>query len=181
MKHLQLFEHYTENIVEGVNYNGASDADLVLVGHSLSDDKLNKDIKDEELAALAVAGLKKAKPISLTGKIKEDAPKLIKYIVDAFKRTGVELDGSNATISNDFNLDNAIQIPVSVDKDLFFLTYLDYEEIANDSKKMLIGGSFSSEDEGNLDYVINDLNDNGQIVKAGTEFKKYLETKNSEK
>jgi hypothetical protein len=42
---------------------------------------------------------------------------------------------------------------------------------------IVVGGSFYSEEEGMLDFFVGDLGNNGQIVKAATDFNKYLETK----
>ena len=180
MKHIQLFEHFAENIVEGINYNNSRDADLEDVGAAISKER---DADEAELVKLGQEALKAAKPVSLTGKVKEDAPKLIKYLVEAFKRAGVELDDRNVFItSSSMGFDNEIEIPVAKYEGLFFQTALDYYELSeNNAGRIIIPGAFMDENNGVMDYVVNDLNDNGQIVKAAAGFKKYLETLDSEK
>ena len=179
MKHLALFENYADNIVEGINYNGSRDADLPSVGLGLAKTSTDVDKNDDKaLAALAINGMKKSKPVPLTGKIKEDAAKLIKYVVDTFKKQGVELDGNNAIVYSPHFV-NQIEIPVAGEDDLLFQTFLDYEELAHTNPNFIVSGDFSSDDEGLLGFFVEDLNNNGQIVKSASEFKKYIETKNS--
>lgn len=180
MKYIKLFENYAENIIEGVNYNSSRDADFEDVGSAVSKDR---DADEAELIKIGQEALKAAKPVSLTGKVKEDAPKLIKYLVDAFKRAGIELDDKNVYVtSSSMGFDNEIEIPVAKQDGLYFQTALDYYELAeNGSGKLIIPGVFYDENNGAMDYVVSDINDNGQIVKAAAGFKKYLETLNSEK
>ena len=84
MKHIQLFEHFAENLIEGINYNGSKDADLEELGYIFS--KHNDETSEEELVKLGIEVLKATKPISLTGKAKEDIPKVIEYLVNSFKQ-----------------------------------------------------------------------------------------------
>lgn len=182
MKHIKLFEHFAENVVEGINYNGSKDADLEEIGFIFS--KHNKDASDEELIKLGEEALKASKPVSLTGKVKEDAPKVIKYLVEAFKRAGVELDDSNVVITHSsLGFDNEIEIPVAKQEGIFFQTYLDYYEIAENGngKTFILSGAFMTEENGVMDYVVSDINNNAEIVKAASGFAKYLETAESEK
>jgi len=181
MKHIQLFEHFAENIVEGVNFNGSKDADLEDVGAAISKER---DADEAELVKIGKEALKAAKPVSLTGKIKEDAPKLIKYLVDAFKRADIELDDKNVYITSSPGIgwDNVIEIPVAKQEGFYFSTVLDYYDLAESGNgKIIIPGAFIEEASGQLDYAVDDINNNGQIVKVATGFKKYLETLNSEK
>lgn len=173
MKHLKPFDSYIGNINEGVNYNSAVDADLAEVGAYIHDHP--EDVDDKELTDLAEEAMKKAKPFSLTGKIKTDGAKLITYIVDAFKKAGVNLDGANAIVYSP-NFANEIEIPVSDCEGAFFQTYLDYSELASNGSNFQLSGGFSTEDEGALDYFVEDLNDNRGIVKAAEGFKKWCET-----
>ncbi len=173
MKHLETFESYMGNINEGVNYNGAADADLAVVGSYLHDHP--ETVDDKELADLATEYMGKTKPFPLTGKIKTDGAKLITYIVDAFKKAGVNLDGANAIVYSP-NFTNEIEIPVSDCEGAFFQTYLDYNELASNDSNFQLSGVFSTEDEGALDYFVDDLNDNRGIVKAAEGFKKWCET-----
>lgn len=182
MKHIQLFENFSENIVEGVNYNAARDADLEEIGYIFS--KHNNDASEEELIKIGKEALKSSKPVSLTGKVKEDAPKVIKYLVDAFKRAGIDLDDRNVAITRSMlGFDNEIEIPVAKHDGIFFQTYLDYYELAENGngKTFVLAGAFMTEENGVMDYVVSDINDNAQIVKAAAGFKKYLETAESEK
>jgi len=176
MKHLKNINEYFSNINEGVNYNNAINADLVEIGeYTIQGTGKNPgDVTDEDLKKSAMEALKKAKPVSLTGDAKKDAPTLIKYVGDAFKRCGVELDVANVEIVSD-NFANELIIPV-VDTEFYFNTMLDYTELASNGSDFVIGGNFASDDEGALDYQVNDLSNNGDIVKACTGFKKYLET-----
>lgn len=180
MKHIQLFEHFAENIIEGVNYNGSSDANLEDIGASISK---GTQANEEEFVKIGKEALKEAMPVSLTGKVKEDAPNVIKYLVDAFKIAGIELDDRNVYVtSSGMGFDNEIEIPVAKQEGFFFQTTLDYYELAeNGNGKIIIPGAFMNEENGVMDYVISDINDNAQIVKAAAGFAKYLETLNSEK
>jgi hypothetical protein len=179
MKHIKLFEHFAENVVEGINYNGSKDADLEEIGGIFA--KHNTSASDEELIKLVEEALKSSKPVSLTGKIKEDAPKVIKYLVDAFKRAGVDLDDRNVAITHSI-LGNEIEIPVAKQEGICFLTFLDYYEIAENGngKSFIISGAFMIEENGITEYEVSDINNNAEIVKAASEFNKYLETAKSE-
>ena len=177
MKHIQLFEHFAENIVEGVNFNGSVDADLAIIGTYFTEDQ---SLDDKEYEKLTLEAFKKTKPFALTGNIKTDGAKLIKYLVDAFKRVGVELEENNAIVYSP-NFTNEIEIPVAGTDGIFFQTYLDYTELAANGSNFTLSGDFASEGEGSLDFFVDDIGNNGAIVKSATGFKKYLETLNSEK
>jgi len=174
MKHLIPINEYFSNINEGINFNGSSDADLATVGEYFANDGDPDDFDEEALIDMAREALKKAKPIPLTGKIKEDGAKLIKYIVNAFKKVDVILEEGEAVVYSP-NFANEIEIPVADQEGLFFQSYLDYEELAYNGSDFIISGTFATEDEGSLDFSVSDLSNNGQIVKAATELKKYLE------
>ena len=179
MKHLKNINEYFSNINEGINFNGTRDADLEDIGGCFANGGDPENHDEEALIDMGREALKKAKPFSLTGKIKEDAPKLIKLVKDAFKRTGIELDDANTEITRDMGgSDNEILIPVENHEGYFFFTSLDYYELAANSTNgnIIVGGSFYSDEEGMLDFFVADLNDNGQIVKAAADFKKYLES-----
>lgn len=180
MKHLINFESYVSNINEGINFNGAKDADLEDIGGNFANGGDPENHDEEALIDMGREALKKAKPFPLTGKIKEDAIKLIKLCTDAFKRAGVELDDANTDISSDMDGSlNEILIPVQNQEDYSFFTSLDYYELSANSVKgdIVIGGSFYSDEEGMLDFFVGDLSNNGQIIKAAADFNKYLELK----
>jgi hypothetical protein len=173
MKHLKDLNSYMGNINEGINYNDAQDADLADVGAYLHDHP--EAVEDNELEKRALEYMKKAKPFPLTGKIKTDAPKLISYIVDAFKKVGVNLDGNNAIVYSP-NFANEIEIPVKDVDGIRFITYLDYSEMASNGSNFILSGSFDSEENGTLDYFVSDLSNNREIIKAAEGFKQWLET-----
>lgn len=174
-----MFEHYAGNIVESINFNGSQDADFEGVGSYIMDNYLTVNKKD--VIEAAKAALQKATPIPLTGIIKKDGIALIKYIVAAFKKYGVNLDGDNAIV-NSPNFANEIEIPVIGEKaqelGIFFQTHLDYIELASagSNYEITVGGDFASEDLGSLDFVVSNLNDGGQIAKAANDFLRYLNT-----
>jgi hypothetical protein len=176
MKHLIPINEYFSNINEGLNFNNGSDADLEEVGGCFANGGDPENHGEEALIEMGREALKDAKPFPLTGKIKEDAPKLIKYITDAFKKAGVELEDKNADLIKSTSLGtvNVIEIPVANQSTLYFSTSLDYYEMANTGHDMYTGGSFADED-GPLDFFVADISNNGQIVKAAAEFKKFLE------
>jgi len=175
MKHIKSINEYFSNISEGINYNEGVDADLWEVGSYMLDGtgKNSDEMEEKEVEAVAVEAMKKAKPVPLTGIIKKDVPPFLKYVADAFKRCGIELDVDNTVIDSS-NFANELYIPVA-DTEYNLLTMLDYSELAYNGSEFVIGGVFASDDEGSLDYVISDLSDQGEVMKACTEFKKYLE------
>jgi hypothetical protein len=176
MKHLKNINEYFSNINEGVNYNNSVNADLVEIGeYAIQGSGKNPgDVTDEDLEKAAVEALKKAKPVSLTGDAKKDIPALVKYAVDAFKRCQIELDPANVEIDSS-NFANELMIPVA-DSEYYFNTHLDYTELASNGSDFVIGGNFASDEDGALDYIVDDLSNQGDIVKACAEFKKYLES-----
>lgn len=175
MKHLKNINEYLSNINEGVNYNSAANADLVEIGeYAMQGSGKNPgDVTDEDLKKAALEALKKARPVSLSGDAKKDIPALVKYAVDSFKRCGIELDAANVEIDSG-NFANELLIPVA-DTDYYFNTHLDYTELAANGSDFVIGGNFASDEEGALDYIVDDLSNQGDIVKACAEFKKHLE------
>lgn len=180
MKHLINFESYVSNINEGINFNGAEDADLKEIGGLFANGGDPDNHDEEALISMGREALADAKPIALTGKIKEDTQKLIKFIVEAFKRAGIILDDKNASIIKDMDGTlNQIEIPVESEPDFFFATSLDYYEMAmgvNIQNNFIVAsGCFSTDADGMLDFFVSDLSNNGQIVKAASDFKKYLE------
>lgn len=180
MKHLITFESYASNINEGINFNAAKDADLEDIGGNFANGGDPDNHDEEALIDMGREALKDAKPFPLTGKIKEDATKLIKLCTDAFKRAGVELDDTNTDISSDMDgSSNEIKIPVENQEGYFFFTSLDYYELAANStmSNIVVGGCFYSDEDGMLDFFVGDLSNNGQIVKAAADFNKYLESK----
>lgn len=176
MKHLKNINEYFSNINEGVNYNSAVNADLIDIGGYIiqGSGKNPGDVTDEDLEKAALEALKKAKPVSLTGDAKKDIPALVKYAVDSFKRCGIELDAANVEIDSS-NFANELLIPVA-DTDYYLNTMVDYNELAANGSDFVIGAAFASDEEGTLDYIVDDLSNQGDIVKACAEFKKYLET-----
>jgi hypothetical protein len=181
MKHLKNINEYLSNINEGINYNAAKDADLVDIGSALlaGSGKTSDEASDEDLSKIAEEKLKEAKPFALTGKVKEDFPKLIKYITDEFKRCKIDLDVDNASISREMSGgDNMIEIPIKGLEDYYFCTTLDYLELASNqgpNRNIVLSGVFCSEDDGTLDFDIADIGNSGDVMKACTEFNKYIE------
>ena len=181
MKHLKNINEYLSNINEGVNYNASKDANLIDVGSALLTGSGNSsdDLSDEDLIKLAEEKLKEAKPFALTGKVKEDFPKLIKYLTDEFKRCDIDLDGDNASISREMSGgDNMIELPIKELEDYYFCTSLDYLELASNqgpNRNIVLSGVFCSDDDGTLDFDVADIGDGGDIMKACTAFKEYLE------
>ena len=153
MKHIKSINEYFSNINEGINYNEGVDANLLDVGaYVLQGGKKNPDdMDDKEVEKVAIEAIKKAKPVSLTGQIKKDLPAFLKYVGDAFKRCGVELDTANTTIDSS-NFTNELMIPTVVNPDFYLNTMLDYGELAANGSDFVIGGYFASDDEGSLDY-----------------------------
>ena len=178
MKHIKAMADYVSNINEGVNYNDAVDADLYNVGFTVLSAQIKdvgeiEQMNDKEVEKAATDAMAGAKPVKLTGKAKTDIAALVKYITDAFKKCGVDLDPSNVEIDSS-NFANELMIPVG-DTEFYFNTMLDYNELAYNGSNFTIGGAFASEDMGSLDYEVVDLGNNGEIVKACTGFKQYLE------
>jgi len=173
---MKNINEYFSNINEGINYNNGRDADLWDVGAQLlsGTSKNVEDMEDKEVEVVAVEAMKKAKPVPLTGIIKKDLPPFLEYVADAFKRCGVELDVNNTEIDSS-NFMNELLIPVA-DTEYYLNSMLDYSELAYNGSEFVIGAAFASDDEGSLDYIVGDLSNNGEIVKACTGFKKYLET-----
>ena len=149
MEHIKSFDSFLSEsrIVEGITYNDSFDADMLVIGEALNEEPENTDPKD--LENIAKEALKKALPIPLTGKIKTDVPKLITYIVEEFKREGVELDEAKATLAS-ATYKNEIDIPLFNAKDICFNTYLDYTELAENGSEFVLTGSF---------YVETDIDD----------------------
>jgi len=180
MKHLRTLNDYLSNINEGINFNGARDAELEDIGAYILTGDAPDEHNDEENKKAALETLKKAKPFPLSGKIKEDLPKLVKYIKDAFGRAGVSLDDSNVEISKSMSGEsNEILIPLEDQEDYFIYTSLDYFELVTQGDGITLFAAFYSDDEGMLDFNVANLDNQGNVVKACADFKKYLE--NTEK
>lgn len=182
MKHLIPINEYLSNINEGVNFNGAEDADLREIGELFANGGDPDNHDEESLMRLGADALEAAKPIALTGKIKQDGPQLIKFVVETFSRAGITLDDKDARIIKDMDGTlNQIEIPVESAPDFYFATSLDYYEMAMGvntlNNGIVVGGCFSSDADGMLDFFISDLGNNGQIVKAVAEFNELLKLK----
>jgi hypothetical protein len=176
MKHLKSINEYFSNINEGINYNHSVNADLYDVGHNVlqGSGKTPDDMGQEDVEKAALEAMKKAKPVSLTGNIKKDLPAFLKYVGDAFKKCGVDLDTANTEIDSS-NFANELMIPIA-NTDYYLNTMLDYAELAYNGSDFVVSASFASDDMGALDYMIDDLSNNGDIVKACAGFKKYMES-----
>lgn len=178
MKYVKQINEYFANISEGVNYNNAVDADFEDVGSALANGGDPANHSEEALINMGREALKKAKPVPLTGIVKKDLPALLKYIGPAFKKCGVELDVDNAIIDSP-SFANEIMIPVA-GTEYYLLTILDYRELASNGSEFTIGATFNSDEEGTLDEgQIADLSNQGEVVRACTEFNEYL--KNTQK
>jgi hypothetical protein len=178
MKYVKPINEYFGNISEGINYNNAVDADLEAVGATLANDDYPYNHSEEALIDMGRESLKNAKPIPLTGIVKKDLPALLKYIGPAFKKCGVELDVDNTVIDSS-NFANELMIPVA-GTEYYLFTILDYRELAYNGSEFVIGATFNSDEEGTLDEgQIADLSNQGQVLKACTEFNEYL--KNTQK
>ena len=179
MNHFKTFNDFiNESVNEGIKYKNVFDADLEEIGSYMTD---GEDSSPEDLKKLGEEALKNAKPFPLTGKIKTDAPKYIKYLVDQFKRAGIVLDDAKAIVHSP-NFGNEIEIPV-VGGDsvgLFLQTYLDYAEMASNGSGFISVASFANNEFGTLDTIMDDLNNFGQFVKAAEELKQYMATKGLE-
>jgi hypothetical protein len=178
MKHIKPINEYFSNINEGVNYNAAHDANLEEVGYNLLQGTGQpwEDKSKDDLKKIAIEALKKANPFPLSGKIKEDLPKLVKYIKDSFSAAGVSIDDSGVEISRNMGGDNnEILIPVEGQEDYFVYTSLDYYELVSQGEGINLFAAFYSDEEGMLDFNIANLDNRGSIVKACAEFKKYLQ------
>lgn len=175
MEHIKSFDSFLSEsrIVEGITYNDSFDADMLVIGEALNEEPENTDPKD--LENIAKEALEKALPIPLTGKIKTDAPKLITYIVEEFKREGVELDEAKATLAS-ATYKNEIDIPLFNAKDICFNTYLDYTELAENGSEFVLTGSFYVETDGQMDITITDISNRGNVIAAIAELKQYFET-----
>ena len=183
MEYLKKFDDFSGSLNEAYNYSDTSDANLVDMGHYILDDagEDTDELSDDVLVKAAEEKLKEAKPFPLTGKIKEDAPKLIAYIKDEFKRAGIGLDDSKAMIYSPCFV-NEIEIPVSGAEKagLFFQTYLDYTGLASNGSNFIISGQFASEETGAFDTIITDLSEYRLYVKATEELKQFAETQGIE-
>ena len=178
MKYVKPINEYFGNISEGINYNNAVDADLEAVGATLANGNDPDNHSEEALIDMGRQSLKNAKPIPLTGIVKKDLPALLKYIGPAFKKCGVELDVDNTVIDSS-NFANELMIPVA-GTEYYLFTILDYRELAYNGSEFVIGATFNSDEEGTLDEgQIADLSNQGQVLKACTEFNEYL--KNTQK
>lgn len=175
MKHIKPINEFFSNFNEGINYNDAADADLYDVGANVinGSGKNTQFLNMQEVKKAAIEAMKKAKPVPLTGIVKKDLPALLKYVGDAYKKCGVNLDTANITIDSS-NFANEIMIPVA-GTDYYVNTYLDYGEMSSNGSDFVIGGYFASDEEGSLDYGTSDFTDAGEVKKACTEFNKYLE------
>lgn len=173
MKHIKTFEGYLN---ENVSYRNTYDADLEEVGGYFANNADPENHSKEDLIEMGKDALEKAKPFPLTGKVKTDAPKLIKHITDMFKRAGVELSDKDAIVYSP-NFANEIEIPVMGSKDIFFQTYLDYSEMASNGSEFVLAGNFASHNDGSLDTMVNDLSNFGDITTSAEELKKYMENK----
>lgn len=174
MKFVKSINEYFSNLNEGINYNDAVDADLYDIGTTViqGSDKNPDDMDDKALEKAAVEAMKKAKPVPLTGIVKKDLPALLKYVAAAYKKCGIELDVDNTDIDSS-NFSNELMIPV-VGTDYYLSTYLDYGEMAYNGSEFVIGGYFASDEEGSLEYGTSDFSDGNEVMKACTDFKKYL-------
>jgi len=181
MKHIRPINEYFSNFNEGINYNASRDADLVELGHLLlsGSGASSEEADDDELVKTAKEKLKSIKPFALTGKVKEDLPKLVKYLTDEFKRFGIELDGDSTEVSREMSGgENMIEIPLLDFEGYYFLTSLDYLDLASNqgpNNTMVLSGIFCSEEDGMLEFDVADISNSGEIMKACTEFKNYLE------
>lgn len=175
MKNIRSFDEF---INEGISFKKISNANLVEIGGNYANNAEPSNHSRNELEEMALEVLRNAKPIPLTGNVKTDAEKLIKYIADQCKRAGIVLDSSNSLVySPDF--ENEIEIPVIADgiKDrIFFQTYLDYNELATNGSDFVLTGAFSTYEMGTMDNIITDLSNYGMYVKAAEELKTYMNT-----
>jgi hypothetical protein len=176
MKYIKSINEYFSNINEGINYNNGVDADLSDIGYNVlqSGGKNPDDMDDKEIEKAAIEAMKKAKPVPLTGQIKKDLPAFLKYVGDAFKKCGVELDTNNTDIDSS-NFANELMIPTIDNPEFYFNTMLDYNELASNGSEFVVGGAFASDDEGSLDYTVSDLSDQGDIMKCCQDYKKFIE------
>jgi hypothetical protein len=163
-----------ENLVEGLNFNIAKDADLLKIESIFA--VQNPQATEKEIAQLVKDAMNNAKPVALTGQIKKDAIKVIEYLDSAFKQAGITLDVKNANISSE----NIIDIPLSDFTKICFNINLEYFDVLNNGgdKKFVIQGKFGSYDNYyNIDFIdsITDINDNTQIVKIVSDLKLHLD------
>jgi hypothetical protein len=180
MKHLKNINEYLSNINEGVNYNNSKDADMYDVGFTVLQSQI-KDIGEIErmpeadVEKAAEEALKNAKPVALTGDAKKDIASMLDYLKSTFVGTDVELDVDNTKVDSS-NFENELFIPVG-DTEYYFSTSINYEEIAMNSsgKEMILAGAFGSEKEGILDFLVHDLSNKGEVLKACQNFKEYLD------
>lgn len=172
-----------ESLNEGVQFKNVSNADWIEIGMYIADadGQESRIMADEELTKIGKEALKNAKPISLTGIIRTDAPVFIKYLVDQFKRAGIVLDDKNAIVYSP-NFANEIEIPVvgGESEGIFLQTYLDYTEMASNGSEFVLTACFANDENGSMDTVMDDLDDYGQFVKAAEELKQYMQTKGLE-
>ena len=182
MKHIKTFEGFlNESLNEGIRFERVSDADLEEVGGYFANGGDPVNHSPEALEELGREALKNAKPFSLTGKIKTDAPKLVKYLTDQFKRAGIVLDDTKTLVYSP-NFANEIEIPVigGESEGIFLQTYLDYNEMASNGSNFAMTATFANDENGSMDTVMDDLNDYSQFVKAAEELKQYMKTKGLE-
>ena len=177
MSHIKLFEEFIL-LNEAIEYRDTQDADLGGLCSFIQDCKDIQD--DEEKLAFVKEWLKNIKPVSLTGKVREDAPVLTNYIIKTFKQYGVELDARSITVSSD-NFANEIEIAFTNKGNedtgnITFNTSLDYNEIAYGANGC-IGGNFSIDGE-LLDgtHTISDLSNGREIAKCSGELQQWLKT-----
>ena len=182
MKHISSFEDFlaeSNSLNEGITYHDAHDANLSdLTSYVKGCQNIHNDAEKIEFVK---DWLKKVKPVSLTGRIRTDAPVFIAYLAKTFKHYGIDLDTRNITISSD-NFSNEIEIGVTSktngDGEVTFNTYLDYDEIAYGADGV-IGGNFSL-DGALLDDSdpISDLSDGREIAQAAGLLNQWLKTHN---
>jgi hypothetical protein len=178
MSHIKLFEEFIL-LNEAIEYRDTQDADLESLCSYIKD---CKDIQGgEEKLAFVKEWLKNIKPVSLTGKVRTDAPALTNYIIKTFKQYGIELDARSITVSSE-NFPNEIEIAFANKGDedagnITFNTSLDYNEIAYGADGR-IGGNFSLDGE-LLDgtHTISDLSNGREIAKCSGELQQWLKTR----
>jgi len=174
MKHLMSLGQFSANIVEGLNFNKACDADSLKLESIFA--AQNPQATEKQVAQSIKDAMHSAKPVALTGEVKKDAVKIVEYLESAFKQAGINLDSKNANISNE----NAVDIPLVDFTKICFNVNLDYCELANNGggKKFVIQGNFGSYNNYyNIDFIdaITDISDNAQIVKIASDLKMHLD------
>ena len=188
MKNLQTFEEFLneqqinkKNVNEGINYGEGVDADLYDVGVNVIYDNGGdpNELSDKEVENAAIKAMQKSKPVSLTGKFKNDLTSFLKYVETTFKKCGINFDIKNTVIDSS-NFSNELMIPI-VNSDFYFNTMLDYSELSSNGSNFVIGGSFASDEEGSVGDVIGDLTKIKDVEKVCKDFRsEYLNENFSE-